>query len=86
MPETGDPRHPSFLNQKNPVANPLLFPPPPFREFIRKAEYLTILSKRLLRSYTHPNSLHVCQPNPEKLNWSLCAEEGGARLVFFKSF
>ena len=25
-------------------------------------------------------------PNPEKLNWSLCAEGGGARLMFFKSF
>ena len=27
-----------------------------------------------------------CPPKPEKLNWSLCAEGGGARLVFFKSF
>jgi hypothetical protein len=27
-----------------------------------------------------------CPPNSEKLNWSLCAEGGSARLVFFKSF
>jgi hypothetical protein len=29
---------------------------------------------------------HNGPPNPEKLNWTLCADEGGARLVFFKSF
>jgi hypothetical protein len=35
MPETGDPRHPSFLKpRKIRVANPPLFPPPPFREFM----------------------------------------------------
>jgi hypothetical protein len=29
---------------------------------------------------------HIAPPNPEKLNWSLCADGDGARLVFFKSF